>query len=368
MRRGPVPDARPTPNLGFEIDRTCRFRAPDRATRVWTVVLVVIVVALVVTACGGSEGGAMSGRAPSEPQALAGVQPEGMFAVGTTRRALMDRTRPTPAHGGAPQQPQRDLPTLLLYPAVGTPGGGPVEGAEPIGGPWPLIVFSHGSTRSGVDYVKTLSVWASAGYIVAAPDYPLSHTGVPGGTDYGESPSQAHDVAFVIDQLSAAAKGGDDRVLDGRLISGAVGIAGQSFGAMTSLLAGFHTCCAISSVDAVVSFAGAAVPDAASGTLTAEAAARPLLSIHGDDDPTLGYAGEHDAWLQLHGDKYFLTLPGGGHDDGFFGGLSTPQDRVVALASLGFFDRYLKDDRNGTVRMDEAVTSAGPSVATLERQ
>lgn len=215
--------------------------------------------------------------------------------------------------------------------------------------------------------MKTLSVWASAGYVVAAPDYPLSHTGVPGGTDYSESPAQAHDVAFVIDQISALAHGGDD-ILSRRLISDSVGIAGQSFGAMTSLLAGFHTCCAIPSVRAVVSFAGAAVPDAASGALAAEAAARPLLSIHGDADPTLPYPGEHDAWLQLHGDKYFLTLPGGGHDDGFFGGLSTPQDRVVTLVALGFFDRYLKDDRTGTVRMDEAVTAAGPAVATLERR
>jgi len=189
--------------------------------------------------------------------------------------------------------------------------------------------------------VKTLSVWASAGYVVAAPDYPLSHTGVPGGTDYSESPAQAHDVAFVIDQISALAHGGDD-ILSGRLISDSVGIAGQSFGAMTSLLAGFHTCCAIPSVRAVVSFAGAAVPDAASGALAAEAAARPLLSIHGDADPTLPYAGEHDAWLQLHGDKYFLTLPGGGHDDGFFGGLSTPR--------IGWSRSSLSGSSTGTSR------------------
>jgi len=41
---------------------------------------------------------------------------------------------------------------------------------------------------------------------------------------------------------------------------------------------------------------------------------------------------------------------------------------VVTLVALGFFDRYLKDDRTGTVRMDEAVTAAGPAVATLERR
>lgn len=322
--------------------------------------------ALLVAACGGSGGGPTARDARPQRRATTGVQPEGTFAVGMARRDLVDRSRPTPAHGGAAGLPERALPTLILYPAVGAPGAAPVEGATPTGGPWPLVVFSHGSTRSGIDYVRTLSVWVSAGYVVAAPDFPLSHTGVPGGTDYSESPAQAHDVAFVIQQLSALAGAGGDDVLGGRLVPGDVGVAGQSFGAMTSLLAGFDTCCAVPGVRAVVSFAGAAIPDVASGSLAAEAAARPLLSIHGDADPTLSYAGEHDGWLQLSGDKYFLTLPGGGHDDGFFGGIATSRDRVVTLTSLGFLDRYLKDDRGATVRMDEAVAAAGPAVATLE--
>lgn len=337
----------------------------------------VAVTALLAVACGWTGGDASSttttttttagaGGSPETSGPTTGARLEGTFAVGMTRRDFVDTTRPTPAHGGAPERPERDLPTLVLYPAEGRPGGDPVGGAEPTGGRWPLVVFSHGSTRSGIDYLKTLAVWVAAGYVVVAPDHPLSHSGVPGGTDYGEAPAQAHDVAFVIDRVSELAGGRDDAVLGGRLVPGAVGIAGQSFGAMTSLLAGFHTCCADPAVRAVVSFAGAAVPSSDDAGLATEAAARPLLSIHGDADPTLPYSGEHDGWSRLRGDKYFLTITGGGHDDGFFDGLATPRDRVVALTSLAFLDRYLKEDDEAGSRVRQVVDAAGPSVATLD--
>lgn len=327
--------------------------------------------ALLAAACGGSDGSrtpssTVTASSVSVPQS--GVVSPETFAVGMAHRDFKDPSRPTRAHGGAPELAGRKLPTLVLYPAEGRAGSAPKEGAKPAAGRWPLIVFSHGSTRSGADYLATLAVWASAGYVVAAPDYPLSRTGVQGGTDYSDAPEQAHDVAFLIEWLSALSKGDNDEVLGKRLVPGAIGIAGQSFGAITSLLAGFHTCCMIPQVRAVVSFAGSGVPGVADGSLAPEAAGRPLLSIHGDADPTLPYAGEHDGWAALHGDKYFLTLPGGGHDDGFFGGVATPRDRVVSLVSLGFFDRYLKDDQGGVNRMDEAVTNAGPQVARLESQ
>lgn len=329
----------------------------------------VAALALLAAACGGSERSTPPwSSAPFASVPRSGVLPLGTFAVGKAHRDFKDPSRPTRAHGGASELAGRKLPTLVLYPAEGRAGSAPKEGAKPAAGRWPLIVFSHGSTRSGADYLATLAVWASAGYVVAAPDYPLSKTGVQGGTDYSDAPEQAHDVAFLIEWLSALSKGDNDDVLGKRLVPGAIGIAGQSFGAITSLLAGFHTCCMIPQVRAVVSFAGSGVPGVADGSLAPEAADRPLLSIHGDADPTLPYAGEHDGWAALHGDKYFLTLPGGGHDDGFFGGVATPRDRVVSLVSLGFFDRYLKDDQGGVNRMNEAVTNAGPQVAKLEQQ
>ena len=47
------------------------------------------------------------------------------------------------------------------------------EGAaiDPEGGPFPVIVFSHGSTNDAIDYAHTLEAIASAGFVVAAPGH-----------------------------------------------------------------------------------------------------------------------------------------------------------------------------------------------------
>ena len=47
------------------------------------------------------------------------------------------------------------------------------EGAaiDPGGGPFPVIVFSHGSTNEPIDYAHTLELIASAGFVVAAPGH-----------------------------------------------------------------------------------------------------------------------------------------------------------------------------------------------------
>jgi predicted dienelactone hydrolase len=39
------------------------------------------------------------------------------------------------------------------------------------GGPWPVIVFSHGATNNAIDYAFMLEELASFGFIVAAPDH-----------------------------------------------------------------------------------------------------------------------------------------------------------------------------------------------------
>ena len=39
-------------------------------------------------------------------------------------------------------------------------------------GPFPLIVFAHGSAGHPEKFTKLFSSWAAAGYIVAAPAFP----------------------------------------------------------------------------------------------------------------------------------------------------------------------------------------------------
>ena len=88
------------------------------------------------------------------------------------------------AHNGQPQLPSRTLPTQVWYPAQGPPGGGdqPNAPADKAHGPYPLVIFSHGYTGNGPVYGPFVREWVKAGYVVAAPTFPLTHGGTPGGT------------------------------------------------------------------------------------------------------------------------------------------------------------------------------------------
>lgn len=48
-------------------------------------------------------------------------------------------------------------------------------------GSYPLIVFAHGCGESARDFAPMLEAWAAAGYVVAAPDFPVSSLRSPGG-------------------------------------------------------------------------------------------------------------------------------------------------------------------------------------------
>ncbi|HET7352621.1 MAG TPA: hypothetical protein VFJ11_01055, partial [Gaiellaceae bacterium] len=47
--------------------------------------------------------------------------------------------------------------------------------------PWPLVVFGHGFATTPFRYERLLRAWAAAGYLVAAPVFPLGNANAPGG-------------------------------------------------------------------------------------------------------------------------------------------------------------------------------------------
>ncbi|HSS09209.1 MAG TPA: hypothetical protein VLL25_04955, partial [Acidimicrobiales bacterium] len=138
----------------------------------------IIIVAL-LAACGGSKPSS-AGRP---------------FAVGHRVETFTDTSRSTPANRSVPGHPGRALVTTIYYPATGTP-------PRPAAGPFPLIVFAHGFTGQGSDYDALLSSWATAGYVVAAPDFPLSNRRAAGGPSVVDYFNQPADVSFVITAVS----------------------------------------------------------------------------------------------------------------------------------------------------------------------
>ena len=128
--------------------------------RILTAAVLVGVLALV--ACGGSSAArsAPTGAAPRDPSAA------GPYAIGLTR---MTFGRPANADGTA-----RALDTWIWYPAAGSPDGDAVTDAAPSqeAGPFPIVIFSHGSGGQPQFYSFFAKHLASWGFVVAAPSHP----------------------------------------------------------------------------------------------------------------------------------------------------------------------------------------------------
>lgn len=310
---------------------------------------------------------AAAGAAGAELTPMAADTP-GTFAVGSLDDTLVDKTRETAAHREELALPDRTLPLLVLYPAEGSPGdGAPTADAPPSKGPWPLIVFGHGLGGAGPNYVATMQVWASAGYVVVAPTFPLSNTNTPGGTVSTDVPEQAKDETFVINWAIEQSQG-DSGPLAGLIDTERIGVAGHSLGGFTALAAGYNACCQENRIDAIAEWAGG-FGVRASGDAAAEADkvldGPPLLIVHGDADGTVSYVRGVDVWNRTSAPKYFVTLVNGPHIPPYVQGLNDPAAAVVTSSTLDFFDRYLKVDGKAIDRLTEMVKKAGPELATV---
>jgi predicted dienelactone hydrolase len=179
--------------------------------------------------------------------ALAGVaemSAPGPYGVGVRTVTLSDATRGTNAYGNyyAGLPAPRNLPVEVWYPADTGQGTKEVRDAAPAasGSPWPIIVRAHGLAANRRDAVYLTTHLASHGYVVVAPDFPLSKINTPALIpiiyDVAE---QAHDVAFVAEQAGEATVDAL-KFLAGRVDGRRIGTLGHSLGGLTVLLDAYH--------------------------------------------------------------------------------------------------------------------------------
>src|SRR5205807_3675742 len=90
----------------------------------------------------------------------------------------------------------------------------------------PLIVFGHGYAVTPAPYTPLLRAWARAGFVVAAPIFPLENANAPGGPNEADLVNQPRDMSFVISSLLSldARRSG---YLAGRLDRRAIAVSGQ---------------------------------------------------------------------------------------------------------------------------------------------
>jgi dienelactone hydrolase len=266
----------------------------------------------------------------------------------------------TVQYPGRPPAP-RTLVTIVRYPAVGPPRGGDIDGARPLraGGPYPLVIFGHGFAVTPEIYAPLLRAWARAGYVVAAPIFPLGNANAPGGPNESDLVNQPADMSFVITQMlraSAARAGPFSGLIDRRHVA----VSGQSDGGDTALTAAYDGHFRDRRIGAAVILSGQEIPGL--GDYDYPAPSPPLLATQGLADtinlPSTTYAFFDPA----PSPKYLLTLPGAAHLPPYT--YEQPQLSVVERVTIAFLDRYLKGYRRAIARMRSAADR--PGIAALQ--
>jgi predicted dienelactone hydrolase len=161
------------------------------------------------------------------------------FAVGVTTRTWTDPTRATPQNGLEPAKSGRTLVTEIWYPTTAPSSPDPPRDVPLApGGPYPLVLFVHGSSGARTVYSSLTIGFAQAGYVVAAADFPLTASVTAGGPSDLHVTDQVGDLSFLCDQLKAAALDPSDE-LKGAVDGQSYAVVGHSTGGAVGELAAF---------------------------------------------------------------------------------------------------------------------------------
>jgi fermentation-respiration switch protein FrsA (DUF1100 family) len=187
---------------------------------------------------------------------------------------------------------------------MGAASAAEVPGAVPARGPWPLVVFAHGYNVTPDTYHHLLHAWAAAGFVVAAPAFPLEARGGP--LDENDLAHEPADISMVINAVlarTAAASGPLSDLIDASHIA----VAGHSDGAEAALPVGFSPR-ADQRVGPIISMAAEGVlggphPDGR----------HPLLVIQGTQDTIVPPNRSDKIYAEAGTPRYYLRLLGAGH-------------------------------------------------------
>ncbi|MHB1137489.1 MAG: alpha/beta hydrolase family protein [Microthrixaceae bacterium] len=288
----------------------------------------------------------------------AGAAAPNTFAVGRRSRTFVDTTRGTDADDarGMAAAADRTLAVSVLYPSAGTPAapGEFVQDAPAATGEFPLVVYSHGVLSNGSERNDTLARWASAGYVVVAPTFPLSSG--PGARIF-DLPNQPADVVFVTDSLRTAVSDPSDP-LHGIVAGECLALAGHSLGGATTLATAFDPCCAQLDVRAVIDVAGVLLQVTPDASLS-EARPIPTMIVHGVRDPLVGYEQGQRTFAELVGPRWLVSLAGGDHNSMFV----APESAALDASALALLDAELKGDPTGLDALPGTLASLGASGA-----
>ncbi len=282
------------------------------------------------TGAGPSTPTSTPGGAPVTPNVS--TKPSPPFRVETGQVTLTDTSRPTEKRGDTPASTSRTLVTTMYVP-VGYSKA-------------PLLVFAIGYNNSAQGYDTFLRELASAGFMIAVPEFPLATKTLPGPPSEKDLPNQPGDVSFVISQLLVANKRSGPFL--NAIDPNRIGVVGQSDGGNTVSALGLNACCLDNRIKGVVSLAGEKnfLPNTwiSTGTL-------PYLEIHGTADTITPFAHGEDLFKTAGTPKFLVPIAGADH-------LGPVTDKALRPKVVNLIVQFLDFYVNGNPGAMEKFTAA----------
>jgi len=279
--------------------------------------------------------------------------------VGLRVITFVDHTRVERFHGGRVKP--RTLVTQIRYPAQGSAEADDVRDATPLtsAGPFPLVVFGPGFAETPTVYARLLDAWVRAGYVVAAPLFPLTQKHVPGGRREADLINQPGDMSFVITRMLAENELAAS-FLFGLIDPDLIAVAGQSDGAATALAVALDPAFADPRIDAAIILSGAELTSI-DDTIPFPTQGPALLATQGSRDTINEPAATHRYFDLAPPPKFLLTLLGATHLPPYT--TQEPYLGVVEHVTIAFLDHFLLHEHATLDRMRDAGNISG--IATL---
>jgi pimeloyl-ACP methyl ester carboxylesterase len=264
--------------------------------------------------------------------ATAGPSPD----IGLRTLRFVDGTRVARFRTGAVRP--RTLTTYVRYPSTGN-------------APFPLIVFAHGFALAPAVYTSLLNAWTRAGYVVAAPVFPVENPQAPGGPDRADLMNEPGDIRFLITKLLTSRLRG---LIDPRRVA----VAGHSDGAMAALATAYGGRSHDPRIDAAVIMSGA---QPSTEPFSYGPGRPPLLAVQGAADSINAPENTRHFFALARRPKFLLWLVGADHLSPYT--TNARQLAVLQAATIAFLDHYL---RHGSLQPLLAVAKTGVAQLTAD--
>jgi fermentation-respiration switch protein FrsA (DUF1100 family) len=224
-------------------------------------------------------------------------------------------------------------------------------------GPFPLVVFAHGYRLAPYTYTQLLRAWARAGFVVAAPAFPLTNADAP-VVDRSDLINQPQDLRFVISRLLAQRGAPLGDLIDATRIA----LGGHSDGVDSALAVAYGTP-GDRRVRAALGFSGAEI--SAFTGFRRSSRDVPLLAVQGTADSVNSPSGTYSYFAAARRPKYLLRLLGAQHTAPYQD--EQPHLGIVARVSTAFLESYLKGDAAAGRRLAALGSVPGLSILQIDR-